>query len=47
MTDGFRYGFFGQSDFNAWVSLSVVAAAAVVLTAVATWLFVIGYKLKR
>ena len=47
MTDGFRYGFFGASDFNAWVSLSVVAAAALILSSAATWLFVIGYKLKR
>ena len=29
------------------VVLVGTAAAAVVLTAVATWLFVIGYKLKR
>lgn len=47
MTDGFRYGFFGQSDFNAWVSLTVLAAAAVVATAIAARLFVIGYKLRK
>lgn len=47
MTDGFRYGFFGQSDFNAWVSLTVLAAAAVVAAAIAARLFVIGYKLRK
>ena len=47
MTDGFRYGFFGQSDFNAWVSLTVLAAAAFVAAAIAARLFVIGYKLRK
>lgn len=47
MTDGFRYGFFGQSDFNAWVSFSVVAVAAVIFAGVATGLFIAGYKLKN
>lgn len=47
MTDGFRYGFFGQSDANAWVSFAVVAAAALFFAGIATWLFVVGYKLKK
>lgn len=47
MTDGFRYGFFGQSDANAWVSLCIVALAALISTGIATSLFVKGYKLKK
>lgn len=47
MTDGFRYGFFGQSDANAWMSLGIVALAALFSTSIATVLFVKGYKLKK
>ena len=47
MIDGFRYGFFGKSDFAPWLSLSIVAAASVMLLAAATALFVKGYKLKN
>lgn len=47
MTDGFRYGFFGQSDFNAWVSFSVVFVAGLIFAGIATGLFVSGYKLKN
>lgn len=47
MIDGFRYGFFGKSDFPAWLSLSIVAASCLLLTLLACVLFVRGYKLKH
>jgi ABC-2 type transport system permease protein len=47
MVDGFRYGFFGQSDVSPWLSLSVVAAALIVVSAVALRLVSSGYKLRH
>ena len=47
MIDGFRYGFFGQSDVNPWVSLAIVAVFFVVLAACAIHLLKIGYKLRH
>lgn len=47
MIDGFRYGFFLQSDFNPWLSFSIVAAACLVAVTAATLLFVRGYKLVK
>ncbi|MCD8340273.1 MAG: ABC transporter permease [Burkholderiales bacterium] len=47
MIDGFRYGFFSQSDFNPWVSISVVSLFGVLFACFATWLLVIGYKIKK
>jgi ABC-2 type transport system permease protein len=35
MIDGFRYGFFGQSDVSPWLSLGVVTVALTVVSAVA------------
>jgi ABC-2 type transport system permease protein len=35
MIDGFRYGFFGQSDVNPWTSLAIVAAFLVALALLA------------
>ena len=32
MIDGFRYGFFGQSDTNPWASLAIVSGFLVVLS---------------
>ena len=46
MIDGFRYGFFGVSDVPPLMSLGVVAACFVVLTAFTLWLLRIGYKLR-
>ena len=46
MIDGFRYGFFGVSDVPPLLSLGVVAACFVVLTAFTLWLLRIGYKLR-
>lgn len=46
MIDGFRYGFFGVSDVPPLLSLGVVAACFVILTAFTLWLLRIGYKLR-
>jgi ABC-2 type transport system permease protein len=47
MIDGFRYGFFGQSDVSPWLSLAVVTASFVVLSFFTLWLLRSGYKLRR
>lgn len=46
MIDGFRYGFFGQSDVSPWLSLAVVAAVAALVSAVALNLLRIGYRIR-
>jgi ABC-2 type transport system permease protein len=47
MIDGFRRGFFGVSDVSPWLSLAVVAASFVVVSAVALQLLKTGYKLRH
>ncbi|TVO57476.1 ABC transporter permease [Denitromonas halophila] len=46
MIDGFRYGFFGQSDVSPWVSLGVVSACFVVLAILTLSMLARGYKLR-
>jgi len=46
MIDGFRYGFFGKSDFAPQASLAAVAASLVVLWVAALLLLRSGYKLR-
>jgi ABC-2 type transport system permease protein len=46
MVDGFRYGFFGVSDFPPGASFGMVAAALVALSAVALAMLRAGYKLR-
>ena len=46
MIDGFRYGFFGQSDVSPWLSLVIVAVALVAASALALHLLRIGYKMR-
>ena len=46
MIDGFRYGFFGQSDVSPWLSLGVVGSALAVVSAVAVYLLRSGYKIR-
>ncbi|GHA04232.1 transport permease protein [Arenicella chitinivorans] len=46
MIDGFRYGFFGQSDQPVLFSFLAMAAAALVLTIVCLVLLQRGYKLR-
>jgi ABC-2 type transport system permease protein len=47
MIDGFRYGFFGQSDVSPWVSLGLVGAALAVVSGIALHLLKIGYKIRH
>jgi len=44
--DGFRYGFFAQSDVSPWLSLAVVAASCGAVCAVALTMLRRGYKLR-
>jgi len=46
MIDGFRYGFFGQSDVSPWISLGVVGTALLVVSAVTVKLLQSGYKIR-
>jgi len=46
MIDGFRYGFFGASDVDPYVSVSIVAVFLMVLSAGALALLRSGYKLR-
>jgi ABC-2 type transport system permease protein len=45
--DGFRYGFFGQSDVSPWTSLAFATAALGVLSFVTLQLLRRGYKLRH
>jgi ABC-2 type transport system permease protein len=47
MIDGFRYGFFGQSDVNPLISFSIVAVFFVLLASFAIHLLKNGYKLRH
>lgn len=47
MIDGFRYGFFGQSDINPWTSLAIVSAFLVILALLAIRLLKSGYRLRH
>ena len=47
MIDGFRYGFFAQSDVNPWVSLAVLTFAFVVVAGIAVNLLARGFKLRN
>jgi ABC-2 type transport system permease protein len=47
MIDGFRYGFFAQSDVNPWISLAVVTVAFAATAAVALALLARGFKLRH
>ena len=47
MIDGFRHGFFGQSDISPWTSLAIVSAFLVVLSLAAIRLLRSGYRLRH
>jgi ABC-2 type transport system permease protein len=47
MIDGFRHGFFGVSDVSPWVSLGIVSAATLAVSAVALHLLRTGYKIRH
>lgn len=46
MIDGFRYGFFGQSDVSPWLSLGVVSVCFVILAVLTLAMLARGYKLR-
>ncbi len=46
LIDGFRYGFFGQSDVSPWLSLAVAGGAWLLISAFALHLLRIGYKIR-
>lgn len=46
MIDGFRYGFFGQSDTSPWLSLAVVSGCFVFLAVLTLAMLARGYKLR-
>lgn len=46
MIDGFRYGFFGQSDVSPWLSLGVVGFCFVFLAVLTLAVLARGYKLR-
>jgi ABC-2 type transport system permease protein len=46
MIDGFRYGFFGQSDVSPWLSLTVVSVSFVLLAVLTLAMLARGYKLR-
>ncbi|NRR29940.1 ABC transporter permease [Oxalobacteraceae bacterium] len=47
MIDGFRHGFFGQSDVNPLISLAIVGGFLVVLALVAIRMLRSGYRLRH
>ena len=47
MIDGFRYGFFGISDYAPGASLAVVAMSLVAVSFATLWLLKTGYKLRH
>jgi ABC-2 type transport system permease protein len=46
MVDGFRYGFFGASDFAPAASLAIVFASLLAVSSATLWLLKSGYKLR-
>jgi len=47
MIDGFRYGFFGVSDFSPWNSLVIIACFFIAVSVIALRLLQKGYKLRH
>ena len=47
MIDGFRYGFFGQSDTSPWLSLTIVGVAWMAVSFLAVHLLRTGYKIRN
>ena len=47
MIDGFRYGFFGQSDVSPWLSLFIVGVAFLAVGGLALHLLKTGYKIRH
>ena len=47
MIDGFRHGFFGQSDVSPWLSFAVVAGSFALVSAIILYTLKHGYKLRH
>jgi ABC-2 type transport system permease protein len=47
MVDGFRYGFFGVSDANPWLSLGVVITAYLIVSVIGLRMLISGYNLRH
>jgi ABC-2 type transport system permease protein len=47
MIDGFRYGFFGQSDVSPWHSLGILGLCLFVISLISLRLLKVGYKLRH
>jgi ABC-2 type transport system permease protein len=47
MIDGFRYGFFGQSDVSPWTGMAVVLPCVLILSLLTLLLLRSGYKLRH
>jgi len=47
MVDGFRYGFFGQSDMSPWASLTIVILFFIFLAGITIRMLKTGYKLRH
>jgi len=47
MIDGFRYGFFGQSDVDPWLGLAIVSPFVLVLAGMTLMMLKSGYKLRH
>jgi ABC-2 type transport system permease protein len=47
LVDGFRYGFFGASDFPPFASLAIVFASLLAVSSATLWLLKSGYKLRH
>jgi ABC-2 type transport system permease protein len=46
MIDGFRFGFFGVSDFSPWNSLAIITCFFIAVSVIALRLLQKGYKLR-
>jgi ABC-2 type transport system permease protein len=47
MIDGFRFGFFGQSDVSPWISALVVGGSFALLATATLRMLARGYKLRN
>ena len=47
MVDGFRFGFFGQSDVSPWVSLGVVGVTLVLMATAALRMLQTGWRIRH
>jgi ABC-2 type transport system permease protein len=47
MIDGFRFGFFGQSDVSPWFSLTILSISFILLSVLAIQMLKSGFKLRN